>query len=146
MTDTRNSLPEITSTTQVISPAAQQPLAMLNIAFSASGLTTLGVLDPLGDLFFPAGQFADAESLGDPGTTNWVDAFQGTDVHGVMLIASDQTQYVDDMISDITSWMGAAMTQSHRIDAAARPGAEAGHEHFGFMDGISQVCSNMYPY
>jgi hypothetical protein len=49
-------------------------------------------------------------------------------------------RYVNDMINDLTSWLGSSITVRNRIDGAARPGAEAGHEHFGFLDGISQVC------
>jgi hypothetical protein len=89
----RNTIhPMITSTTTILGPVAQQPLAMVNIAFSQSGLTKLGVLDPLGDLFFPGGMAADASTLGDPGTTNWESAFVGTNIHGLIIIASDQSQ------------------------------------------------------
>ena len=82
----------VTSTTTILGPVAQQPLSMVNIAFSQSGLNTLGVLDPLGDLVFPLGMTADASTLGDPGTTNWESAFVGTKIHGVIIIASDQSQ------------------------------------------------------
>ncbi|EIN07199.1 peroxidase TAP [Punctularia strigosozonata HHB-11173 SS5] len=132
-----NIYPEITTTTQLISPPSAQPLALLNIAFTASGLEALNVLDPLGDLVYPGGQYADAGDLGDV-TSNWEDAFKGTDTHGVFLIGSDQITYVNDLIDDILSWLGPAITVRDRIDGAARPGAEAGHEHFGFLDGISQ--------
>lgn len=84
--------PLVTSTTTILGPASQQPLAMVNIAFSHSGLTALGILDDLGDIVFPFGMTADASVLGDPGTVNWHPPFVGTGIHGVILIASDQQQ------------------------------------------------------
>ena len=54
--------PLITSTAQLISPQFDSPYA-INLAFSASGLSALGVTDDLGDSPFSGGQFADANAL-----------------------------------------------------------------------------------
>ena len=81
--------PEIASTAVLLSPPASQPLAFVNVAFSQTGLTALGVIDNLGDSQFAEGQFADAVNLGDD-TSKWDSAFAGTNIHGVFLIGSDQ--------------------------------------------------------
>jgi hypothetical protein len=84
-------LPQITSTATLIGPAAQQPLTYVNLAFSQTGLTTLGITDNLNDLQFSAGQFADAASLGDD-TSKWIAPFTGTSIHGVFVLGSDQVR------------------------------------------------------
>ncbi|KAF7799175.1 hypothetical protein EIP86_010406 [Pleurotus ostreatoroseus] len=126
----------ITSAATLLSPPESQPLAYVNVAFSHTGLTALGVPDLLGDSFFTGGQFADAPSLGDD-VSQWEEAFAGTNIHGVFLIGSDQSAFTAEYAQDITNIFGSSITQVDQIDAAARPGSEAGHEHFGFLDGIS---------
>jgi hypothetical protein len=54
--------PIITSTAHLICPEFESPYA-LNLAFSATGLSALGVTDDLGDSPFSGGQFADADAL-----------------------------------------------------------------------------------
>ena len=54
--------PLITSTAQLISPEFDSPFA-INLAFSATGLSALGVTDDLRDSPFTRGQFADADAL-----------------------------------------------------------------------------------
>ena len=138
-------LPKITSTATLLSPPSSQPLAFVNVAFSQTGLTTLGITDNLGDSQFSSGQFADAENLGDD-TSQWEAPFKGTNIHGVFLIGSDQvhlsisrgavvitdreyqTAYTTQYANDITSTFGSSITKVYEIDAAARPGSEAGHE------------------
>ena len=100
----------------------------LNLAFSQSGLTKLGVTDDLGDKAFKNGQFVDADNLGDPGTVNWKPAFKGTNVHGVFLIASDSTILTDAMILFLTGILGSDITEQYRLLGNVRPGPEAGHE------------------
>ncbi|KAJ7476657.1 fungal peroxidase [Mycena latifolia] len=129
-------LPLITTTTQLLD-VSTQPVTALNIAFSQTGLTALGVTDSLGDSAFAGGQFADLTSLGDPGSTNWVPEFAGTGIHGVMLFASDTEANIDSEVSTLEAALGSSITKVYTLQAAARPGSEAGHEHFGFLDGIS---------
>ncbi|KAK7442721.1 dye-decolorizing heme-containing peroxidase [Stygiomarasmius scandens] len=128
--------PLVTTTTQLLS-VSTQPNTALNVAFSKTGLDTLGVTDSLGESLFNAGQFADAAALGDL-TNNWDPEFKGTGVHGVFLLASDTDQNVNDELANIQSILGSSITEIKRISGASRPGNQEGHEHFGFMDGISQ--------
>ncbi|KAI3604428.1 fungal peroxidase [Moniliophthora roreri] len=127
----------ITSTTQLLD-VSLQPTTAVNIAFSQTGLNALGNSDNLQDSLFKAGQFNDALALADPGTGNWVQGFAGTSVHGVFLIASDTQANVDAELANIQNILGNSIVEIHRLQGAARPGNEKGHEHFGYMDGISQ--------
>ncbi|KAF5353724.1 hypothetical protein D9758_008650 [Tetrapyrgos nigripes] len=127
----------ITNTNQLLS-VSTQPITAVNIAFSQAGLTALGVSDNLGDNGFKNGQFADAANLGDAGTTNWVSGFAGTKIHGVFLLASDTVDNVDNELANLQNILGSSISEIHRVAGAARPGNQEGHEHFGFMDGISQ--------
>ncbi|KAJ7917245.1 fungal peroxidase [Mycena leptocephala] len=134
-------LPLITTTTQMLENSTQ-PITLLNIAFSKRGLDALNIPDSLGDSDFSNGQFNDANNLGDPGTTNWVPEFTGTGIHGVLLFASDSVDNINDAISSLESAMGNSMTKVYSLSGAARPAPNAGHEHFGFLDGISNPAVN----
>ncbi|KAJ7636939.1 fungal peroxidase [Roridomyces roridus] len=129
-------LPLITTTTQLLQ-VSTQPTTMLNIAFSATGLSALGITDSLGDADFAGGQFAALTALGDPGSTNWVPQFAGTNIHGVMLFASDTVANIDAAVASVESALGSSITKLYTLAGAVRPGSEAGHEPFGFLDGIS---------
>ncbi|KAJ7201680.1 fungal peroxidase [Mycena pura] len=130
-------LPLVTSTTQLLSTAVQ-PTTALNIAFSQTGLTTLGITEDLGDPLFAQGQFQNAALLGDSNpATNWESQFAGTSIHGVILLASDTVDNVNASLASIQSALGSSITEVYSLQGAARPGAEQGHEHFGYLDGIS---------
>ncbi|KIK63492.1 hypothetical protein GYMLUDRAFT_241962 [Collybiopsis luxurians FD-317 M1] len=128
-------LPLITSTDQLLS-VSTQPITTLNIAFSQKGLTALGKTDNLGDSLFSNGQLSDAPNLGDQ-TGNWVSAFAGTNIHGVLLLASDTVDNVNSLLAQIQTTLASSISEVYRIQGQARPGDQAGHEHFGYMDGIS---------
>ncbi|KAF5367752.1 hypothetical protein D9758_009862 [Tetrapyrgos nigripes] len=133
--------PLITPTNALL-PGSTPPDTAVNIAFSKTGLDTLGVTDDLGDISFNGGQFTDATALGDPGTGNWVPGFAGTNIHGVLLLASGTVDNINDELASIQSALGDSITEIYRLQGAARPGDQEGHEHFGFMDGISQPAVN----
>ncbi|KAJ7255242.1 fungal peroxidase [Mycena rebaudengoi] len=131
-------LPLVTSTTQLLSTSTQ-PLTALNIAFSQTGLTALGgsATQSLGDSFFSSGQFVGASGLGDPGTANWVPEFAGSNIHGVILLASDTQANIDSTLASLKAALGSSINEIYSLQGAARPGNQAGHEHFGYLDGIS---------
>ncbi|KAF8494772.1 hypothetical protein JB92DRAFT_2995234 [Gautieria morchelliformis] len=129
--------PLITTTTQLLD-VKKQPDALVNVAFSQTGLTALAVNDTLGDPVFAGGQFADAGNLGDPGTVNWVQAFKGTNIHGLFILASDSSVLINIELVAIKVLFGSSITLQHSLQGQIRPGNQEGHEHFGFMDGISQ--------
>lgn len=119
--------PLITST-QALLDVSTQPITAVNIAFTQTGLTTLGITDDLDDTLFSAGQVDDAVALGDPGTTGWVEAFDGTGIHGLLILASDTTSNIDDELAVLENALGDSIQELHRLQGAARPGAEEGHE------------------
>ncbi|KAF8584882.1 DyP-type peroxidase [Ramaria rubella] len=133
--------PLVTTTTQLLD-VAQQPATALNIAFSQSGLTALGVNDLTSSNDpFTSGQAADAQNLGDPTpiNKNWVPGFADTkNLHGVILLASDTVAKIDTELAKLKSILGDSIAEVYRLQGEARPNEEEGHEHFGFLDGISQ--------
>ncbi|KAF7323719.1 DyP-type peroxidase [Mycena kentingensis (nom. inval.)] len=128
--------PLITSTTQLLS-VSTQPLTAVNIAFSQLGLTTLGITDNLADAQFTAGQAPSAAALGDGSTANWVPQFAARSIHGVMLLASDTVENIETTLANVKAKLGNSIEEIYSLQGAARPGAEEGHEHFGYLDGIS---------
>ncbi|KAJ7885115.1 hypothetical protein B0H14DRAFT_2699788 [Mycena olivaceomarginata] len=129
-------LPLVTNTAQLLD-VAQQPQTALNIAFTNTGLNALNVRDSLNDSLFSGGQLQDVNNLGDPGTKNWVPVFVGTNIHGVILLASDSERNMDITLASLKSQLGGCITEIYALQGAARPGNQEGHEHFGYLDGIS---------
>ncbi|KAI0090248.1 peroxidase [Irpex rosettiformis] len=126
----------ITSIATLISAPSAQPQAFVNVAFSHFGLSALGVNDDLGDSVFSGGQFLDAGNLNDDVST-WESAFKGTNIDGVFLIGSDQDSINAQYQDDLQAKLGNAWTVVFDLDSSVRPGDQAGHEHFGYLDGIS---------
>ncbi|KAJ6572004.1 dye-decolorizing peroxidase precursor [Mycena capillaripes] len=129
-------LPLVTTTTQLLNVTAQ-PTTALNIAFSQTGLLALNINDTLNDAPFQGGQLGDISNLGDPGTVNWVPQFVGTSIHGVILLASDTVDNIDTTLASLKSKLGNSITEIYSLQGASRPDEEEGHEHFGYLDGIS---------
>ncbi|EJD36463.1 DyP-type peroxidase [Auricularia subglabra TFB-10046 SS5] len=129
--------PVVASVAQ-LSQVHRQPLVALNIAFSHAGLLALGVTEDLGDSVFAGGQAADAVQSFNEDTASWVPQFVGDAVHGVILLASDATHLIDRQVFHLEATFGASMSKVYSLPAAIRPGDQAGHEMFGFLDGISQ--------
>ncbi|KIJ24615.1 hypothetical protein M422DRAFT_194507 [Sphaerobolus stellatus SS14] len=102
----------------------------------------MGFYHFLNDFHFSGGQFREAAELGDPGTDQWVGTFRGKKVHGVFLLASDSTTVIDAEWAAVNQLFGSSITELYTLSAEARPGDQAGHEHFGFLDGISQPAIN----
>jgi ABC-type uncharacterized transport system substrate-binding protein len=128
-------IPMITSVTQVIQRNSQPCEAIINVAFSASGLQALNItggVNDLNDQAFTNGQFKDASNLGDVNPSqNWIKAFQGTSIHGVFLVASSSSQIVSSNIATITKALGSSTTEAYSLWGAVRngtAGSETGHE------------------
>lgn len=117
----------------------------LNIAFTASGLTALGAAGmETFPVEFTQGMAAQAQTLGDTDESqpsNWVPPFNpgATPVHAMVIIAADAPEDLETGYTRLQAKIAAAqVTEVGHQDGNARPGAERGHEHFGFKDGISQ--------
>ncbi|KAG9034819.1 hypothetical protein FRB95_012512 [Tulasnella sp. JGI-2019a] len=142
-------VPRITSVFQLLDTSTQ-PIVSLNLAFSQTGLQTLGFNTNVGDTVFAAGQAADATNLGDPGTTNWISTFTNTAaLHGVFLLATDDSSFMNVQIQQLEFVFGTDMTHLYSLEGNIRPAPYAGHEMFGYLDGIGQPAVegfNVNPY
>ncbi|KAI8630617.1 Dyp-type peroxidase [Xylariaceae sp. FL1651] len=113
----------------------------VNIAFTQKGLAVLGITDDIKDDVFKKGMVADVDNLGDD-LSDW-DADFKKDIHGVFLITANSTLVLErtlDRIKGIfrVGHKDAAIEEVTHLTGHTRPGAQDGHEHFGFNDGLSQ--------
>lgn len=125
-------------------------LVGVNIAFSHQGFVKLGIDDSnlSNDKSFQTGQRADAVNLKDKGTTtggtfvpDWEPAFL-QDIHAVILIAGDSHLTVNNKLNQIRDIFGvgsatASIKEVTTIVGDVRAGKNHAHEHFGFLDGVS---------
>lgn len=88
----------------------------------------------------------DAKLLGDTGKLNsdgktfdpnWTREFKNGDIDGVLLIAGDSQRSVNQALAEALSVLKHTVSEVINIFGHVRPGAEDGHEHFGFEDGVS---------
>ncbi|KAJ7877181.1 fungal peroxidase [Mycena leptocephala] len=141
----RDILPLITTTTQIFNNETAAPSTLVNIAFSQTGLFALnltGDANNLNDPAFAAGQVNDVKNLSDMGTTNWVPQFVGTSIHGVILFGSDTEKSINRTLASLQSKLGNTIVEKYSLRGAMRPPPNKGHEHFGFLDGISNPTIN----
>ncbi|GAA5891069.1 hypothetical protein JCM6882_006409 [Rhodosporidiobolus microsporus] len=150
---------DLTSTADVVrfdeeiaSHRAQHPGKLLdhvrglNLAFSAMGLAKLGVhvaATFLPDKAFREGQQEDAfQHLGDPrgigGLTTWKDAYKGRHIDGVFLLTAPTKPALDHLFEKTLKHLSHSITLIKRKDGHVRPPPHAGHEHFGFRDGVTR--------
>ena len=119
------------------------PIPGMNIGFTHRGLGKM-LGDPnyaVGkvnfDSSFQAGASARAQDLGDVAGL-WPQVFQQGALDGVMLITGGDELEADMHANAILSLFGSAIDPPvFRQNGATRPG-QRGHEHFGFLDGVSQ--------
>ncbi|PVH81248.1 peroxidase TAP [Cadophora sp. DSE1049] len=138
-------------------------LSGINIAFSHKGLKTLGINDKIGDDIFVKGMVADADGedrLTDvPGRRTkylnddlsvWEPDFRDEEIHGVILITGSSHPKLKDTLAKVkrifnVGQKGASITEVTQVEGHVRPGDVAGHEHFGFADGIAQPAVDGVP-
>jgi deferrochelatase/peroxidase EfeB len=116
----------------------------VNVALSASGLQTLGVPAEQQGAFsqaFREGMKARAQTIGDLGANapeHWQAPLGSSEVHAVVLIASDEREDMDrEALRQIERLGEHDLKLLFKQDGKARSDLP-GHEHFGFKDGISQ--------
>jgi Dyp-type peroxidase family len=118
------------------------PLLGLNIAFTGAGFAKLQPGVTTTDLSFNSGAVAKAPSLGDPtagGTpSTWRPEYLSNKIDGVLLITGGIQIDAEKRAAEIGRIFGTAIQVIRTEEGAVRPGPEAGHEHFGWKDGVSQ--------
>jgi Dyp-type peroxidase family len=118
----------------------------VNIAFSAQGLTKLGVpdLDKITDKSFLAGLAAQSPKLNDPpegpgAVKNWLVGNGVGELDGLLIITGRGKTEVQATLANLDQAAGSGTWIPFYTEiGTTRPGAEHGHEHFGYLDGVSQ--------
>ncbi|KAK7691256.1 hypothetical protein QCA50_004649 [Cerrena zonata] len=132
---------DVISNLQTISAAkAKGQLADIiqnQVAFSRAGLNQLGQTEDLGDVRFDGGSMRrDKEALGDQ--REWSDIFDPGTVHGVFILAASDAQSRDTARAKLEAQFQPGVGRFAFLNGDRRPGEFKGHEHFGYLDGISQ--------
>lgn len=108
----------------------------------ATALTKLDL--NMNDQAFMAGAKAAASILNDPmklgsSEPDWDDAFMHPgQIDGVLLVAGSDPDICSSKLQKMQSILDSTITEVTQIQGKVRPGAMKGHEHFGFLDGVSQ--------
>jgi Dyp-type peroxidase family len=122
------------------------PNVGLNLAFTSTGLQKLVPNTDFGDPSFHSGAISQAPSLGDPTTDGkldtWLTEFLSDRIDGVFLVTGGSESTVNSAAKNIVGILGQSITIIRDEGGKVRPGAERGHEHFGWQDGISQPGIN----
>ncbi|RMZ85343.1 hypothetical protein DV737_g867, partial [Chaetothyriales sp. CBS 132003] len=122
------------------------PMSLVNIAFSAHGLKkicdSLHISPGFGDPVFDKGMLVDAPNLGDR-VAEWNQGFAQNNIDGVINIAGDNAGRIASELGIIKHMLEAdkpngPVHEAFTLAGHTRPGKEDGHEHFGFLDGVSQ--------
>ncbi len=114
------------------------PTPGLNVAFTRAGLDILGA-DGLRSVEFTSGMAGSRARLADPDPATWAILGPSQPVHGVFLVAGATEAEVDNTIALRLAPEGTnGWTQVHTEVGSVRPDPFAGHEHFGYADGLSQ--------
>jgi Dyp-type peroxidase family len=121
--------------------SGHMPWLGMNLGFTKDGLTRLlGPNRPRMDPSFERGA-DDPETiaaLNDPPPSRWMSGFRSDRVDGVFLIAGPNKSFVTSHGNALRGRLGSAIKTMHSEIGMVRPGRERGHEHFGFLDGVSQ--------
>jgi deferrochelatase/peroxidase EfeB len=120
--------------------SGQMPWLGRSFGFTRDGLTQLlGVNRPRMDPAFERGAAhpQTIAALDDPPPAQWVSGFRSDRVDGVFLIAGPDKSFVTSDGNALSARLGTAIKTVYSEIGAVRPERERGHEHFGFLDGIS---------
>jgi Dyp-type peroxidase family len=112
----------------------------LNLSFTKDGLAQLigggrMSLDPSFEK--GASDQYTVKSLNDPLTSTWVKKFVSDRIDGVFLITGRHLSAVTFHSNELLRLLSGCIRVVYSEIGTTRPGAERGHEHFGFLDGIS---------
>jgi Dyp-type peroxidase family len=113
----------------------------VNLGFTKDGITQLiGTNRPRLDASFEKG--ADhpdtTATLHDPLTSRWLPKFVSDRIDGAFLVTGPDPSSVAFHSNELRTLLGSSIKVVYSEMGTTRPGAERGHEHFGFLDGLSQ--------
>ena len=122
--------------------------AWTNVAISFQGFQALGIAAADLGAFpsaFGAGMAARKDVLGDIGPSDpshWPAPFGAGDIHALLLVAADNETKLAARVAAIkgSALFSSGVTVVNTIEGRTRMDIpkQAGHEHFGFKDGVSQ--------
>ncbi|KAJ5226693.1 uncharacterized protein N7469_006699 [Penicillium citrinum] len=124
-------------------PGTLHELALVNISFSFKGMQKLDESKSrFRDDPFRKGMEADMVAEGRDRINEWMDEFKAANdgVDGVLLICGTESsvkQTADNLAKKYFSSTH-GITHVLTLNGKERPGKDKGHEHFGFLDAISQ--------
>jgi Dyp-type peroxidase family len=126
---------------QRLGQRARQPFDGLNLGVSKDGLTELlGAGRPRLDPEFENG--ADhpdtIAALHDPPKSRWLAKLITDRIDGVFLVTGPGPSSVTGRSNQLLRLLGDSIKLIHSEMGKVRPGPERNHEHFGFLDGVSQ--------
>jgi Dyp-type peroxidase family len=111
----------------------------LNLAFTHDGIQKLVPRAELGDPSFTSGAKAQAPSLNDPAAlSTWLPPFLTAAIDGLFFVTGGMRAAVDGEVNHLLNLLGRSIAVTFDQTGNTRPGAERGHEHFGWLDGVSQ--------
>jgi len=126
---------------QKLGQIRRQPFHGLNLGLTKDGLTQLiGAARPRLDRAFERGadHLETITSLNDPPRSTWLKKFASDRIDGVFLITGPDHASVRLQSNQLLRFLGASIKVIYLEVGNTRSGTERGHEHFGFLDNISQ--------
>jgi deferrochelatase/peroxidase EfeB len=144
---------QIAASLRAVSPRRRAPArqatnreVLVAVAFSAPGLLKLTPgASEIPSPAFQGGMAARASLLGDPrgrgadgSPANWVVGRPGEELDLLIIVAGDERELVSTEAEAIIKRLLGIGALVAKQDGDAREGKFAGHEHFGFDDGVSQ--------
>ncbi len=118
---------------------ATAPWLGLNVSFTKDGLTKLLGPDRAKlSASFENGAEAASLALNDPPPSTWLSTFTSDTVHGVFFVTGPEETFVTNHSQVLLDHLSDSVKVVYREMGNVRPDAEKGHEHFGFLDGVSQ--------
>jgi Dyp-type peroxidase family len=120
-------------------------LVGLNVGFTHNGMQKLAPGEDLKDPSFNTGAKNQANVLGDPfddanpqkPPITWLPEFLSDAIDGVFLVTGESENSVNDEARHVLSSLGSAIAVIYDETGHVRPGLARGHEHFGWLDGVS---------
>ena len=117
----------------------------INIGFTFDGLNVLGVsnINNISDGPFKAGLATQSASLGDPisgegSPDQWLIGAPGQALHGLVIITGPTEISVNTVFNDINALANGSWDPTLFDELGKTRFLDRGHEHFGFLDGVSQ--------
>ena len=119
----------------------REPFSGMNLGFTKDGLTQLIGTErtKLEASFENGADHPDTiEALHDPPKSQWLEKFVSNRIDGLFLVTGPDVGSVTSHSGELLRLLGGSIEVVYSEIGNTRRGPERGHEHFGFLDNISQ--------